>query len=289
METPLSINTLFSKTDIKEKFEQLLGKKAQGFMSSVIQVVNSNDLLKKVDPNTVLASAATAAALDLPINQSLGFAWIVPYKGKAQFQIGWKGFVQLALRTGQYQSLNVIDVYENQFNSFNTLTEEIDANFSIEGEGDIIAYVAYLKLNNGFTKTTLWTKEKVTKHAEKYSKAFKSQHSPWSSPDTFHAMAKKTVLKNMLSKYGIMSIELSNAITRDQAVMDDNFLKYSDNPTTIDIDAQNIEEEQSRAEKFIKEAKTQESLRDLEDTLIVEESLTEEIKSKLEQRKLELS
>ena len=289
METKTSLSTLFSNTNVQEKFEQLLGKKAQGFISSVLQVVNGNNLLKKADPNTVLAAAATAASLDLPINQNLGFAWIVPYKGKAQFQMGWKGFVQLALRTGQYQALNVIEVYKNQLNSFNTLTEEIDADFTIEGEGEIIAYVSYMRLNNGFSKTTLWSKEKVVKHAKKYSQAYGTQHSPWTSPDTFHSMAKKTVLKNMLSKYGIMSIEIEKAITTDQAVLNENQTNYIDNSRIIDIDNQNIIEENSRIQSHIVAAKTQKQLRDLEDTLIMEESLTEETKTLIEERKTQIS
>src|SRR5690554_4901192 len=107
MSKELTTKSLFQKSDIQNRFEQLLGKKAQGFISSVLQVVNNSNALSKANPTTVLNAAATAAALDLPINPNLGFAWIVPYKGNAQFQMGWKGYVQLALRTGQYERINV--------------------------------------------------------------------------------------------------------------------------------------------------------------------------------------
>lgn len=284
----LTTKTLFSQTNVQEKFESLLGDKAQGFISSVLQTVNSNNLLQKADPNTVLAAAATAASLDLPINQNLGFAWIVPFKGKAQFQIGWKGFVQLALRTGQYKSINVIEVYANQFKSFNTLTEELDADFTLEGVGEVIAYAAHFRLNNGFSKVSLWSKDKVEKHAKKYSKAYGTSHSPWSSPDTFHAMAKKTVLKNTLAKYGIMSIEMQDAVKTDQAVLDGESVNYVDNPRVIDIDAQNAEEESSRAEKFILSAKNNIDLKKVEDQLIAEEALTDNLQQLIEQRKLQL-
>ncbi len=159
------------------------GKKAQGFISSVLQVINGNKLLNKVDPNSVVNAAATAASLDLPINPNLGFAWIVPYKGKAQFQIGWKGFVQLALRTGQYKRINSIEVYENQFKSFNRLTEELTADFDIVGEGEIVGYAAYFMLTNGMEKMTYWSKEEVINHAKKYSKAYGTSHLSLSNPD----------------------------------------------------------------------------------------------------------
>ena len=107
MENRLTTKDLFGQRTIQQRFEAILGKKAQGFISSVLQVINGNKLLQKADPQTVLNAAATAASLDLPINPNLGFAWIVPYKGQAQFQVGWKGFEQLALRTGQYRRINV--------------------------------------------------------------------------------------------------------------------------------------------------------------------------------------
>lgn len=212
------IKALFEGQLIKSKFQELLGKKAQGFITSVLQVVSNNKDLEGVAPLSVYNAAATAATLDLPINHNLGFAWIVPYKGQAQFQIGWKGFVQLAQRTGQYLKINVIEVFQNQYKSFNHLTEELDADFATEGTGDVVGYVAYFKLINGFEKTVYWTKAKVKKHAEKYSKAFKNATSPWNTE--FDKMAKKTVLKNMLSAWGILSIEMQKAMVLDQAVID---------------------------------------------------------------------
>lgn len=254
MSTQLTEKTLFTD-GVKTKFNQLLGEKAPGFISSVLQVVNSNNLLTKADQGSILNAAATAAALDLPINNNLGFAWIVPFKGKAQFQIGWKGFVQLALRTGQYKAINVLEVYENQFTSFNHLTEEIEADFNKEGSGDVVGYVAYFKLLNGMEKTVFWSTEKVKKHAKKYSQSYSSSFSPWQDKDQFHQMAKKTVLKNTLSKWGIMSIEMQTAQLSDQSTQEtENVFDYPDN--TIDVAANDIKEEESRVEKFIKATKT---------------------------------
>lgn len=255
-----STKSLFGQKSIQERFEKLLGKKSQGFISSVLQVVNGNKLLSAADPQTVLNAAATAAALDLPINPNLGFAWIVPYKGSAQFQMGWKGFVQLALRTNQYQNINTTEVYENQFKSFNRLTEELDANFDVPGEGEIVGYAGYLKLKSGFSKTTYWSKEEVIAHAKKYSQAYgKGSMSPWNDKDQFHAMAKKTVLKNLISKWGIMSIEMQTAQLADQSVQtEEGQFEYVDNTKVIDTEA--VDEEYKRIEGFIESADSIEKL-----------------------------
>ena len=274
MEKSLTTKDLFGQKSIQQRFEAILGKKAQGFISSVLQVVNSNKLLSQSDPNTVLNAAATAASLDLPINQNLGFSYIIPYKGQAQFQIGWKGLVQLAQRSGQYKSMNAIEVYENQFKSFNRLTEELIADFDVEGKGDIVGYAAYFKTTNGFEKMTYWSKQEVINHAKKYSQAYgKGSMSPWNDPDQFHAMAKKTVLKNSISKWGIMSIEMQTAQLADQAVQEkEGDYKYIDN--TIDIESQSEQEETERILKFISEAK------DLKELKKVKSSLSDELKNK---------
>lgn len=278
--TPATIKSLLNAEGTKKRFEELLGKKASGFISSVLQISNNNKLLANADPATVLNAAVTAAALDLPINQNLGFAWIVPYKGQAQFQMGWKGYVQLALRTGQYTNINVIEVYENQFKSFNTLTEELDADFSLSPEGDPIGYACYFKLINGFSKTTYWSKDKVIAHAKKYSQAFSSKFSPWSDKDQFPEMAKKTVLKNTIAKWGIMSIDMQTAQLADQAVqVEENNFSYVDNQT---IDITDSNEELNRTINFIKSIETKEQLEELKNSLDPElfNSVSKEIEEK---------
>ncbi|WP_109438377.1 recombinase RecT [Aquimarina sp. AU119] len=290
MSTELTTKDLFGQKSIQQRFESILGKKAQGFISSVLQVINGNKLLSTADPQTVLNAAATAASLDLPINPNLGFSWIVPYKTKingqmvnaAQFQIGWKGFVQLALRTGQYKRINAVEVYENQFKSYNRLTEELISDFDTIGEGKIVGYAAYFQLANSMEKMVYWSKEEVVAHAKKYSKAYSSSHSPWSDKDQFHAMAKKTVLKNTISKWGIMSIEMQTAQLADQSVQNvEGDYKYIDNET-IDIEAKNQEEENMRLEHFIETAETIEQLQDLE------EHANSDLLNRIEERKKEL-
>lgn len=215
---PKTIKGFFSQDNVKAKFDEVLGRKSSGFLTSMMQVV-SDPKFSTVDPLSIYKAAVISASMDLVINNSIGHAYIVPYGNQAQFQIGWKGIVQLALRSGEYKTINVIDVYENQFKSFNTLTEEIEADFSVEGSGEIVGYCAYMELLNGFQKTVYWSKEKCEKHGAKFSKTYKYDSSTWKKE--FDAMARKTVLKNMLSKFGILSIEMQTAITADQSVIKD--------------------------------------------------------------------
>lgn len=255
MSTTLTTKQFFSQDRVKKKFEELLGKRAAQFTTSVLQVVSSNTLLQKATPESIYNAAAMAATLDLPINQNLGFAWIVPYRGAAAFQMGWRGFVQLAQRTGQYLRINVTEVYSNQFKGYNQLTEELDANLNIDGTGDIVGYVAYFKMLNGFEKTVYWSKAKVNSHALKYSQAYKSGNgiTPWKDPDQFHEMAKKTVLKNTLSKWGFLSIELQQATITDQAAIKDVDtleVEYLDNAP------EEVNEEEERIKALLNDCKT---------------------------------
>jgi recombination protein RecT len=279
MSTQLTINQHFNSESVQRKFEKLLGQKSAGFISSILQTVNNNSLLAKADPATILNAAATAASLDLPINQSLGRAWIVPFKGQAQFQIGYKGFVELAQRTGQYRSINAIEIYENQYQGFNALTEEIDADFSVEGKGNVVGYAAYFELLNGFKKTVFWSKDKVEQHAKRFSKSF--GNGPWQTD--FDAMAKKTVLKHTLSNWGILSIEMQTAQLADQAVIpEDGKYQYVDN--VIDIDANNAEEETARVVKFLEKVKSIDDLDILEDSLSGEE-ITEDAQKAIDAKR----
>lgn len=270
----------FTQENVKKRFEELLGKKSVGFVSSVLQCVSSNKSLQNADTNTVFQAAMMAATLDLPINQNLGFAYIIPYnesyqddKGKwqkkavAQMQIGWRGFVQLAQRSGQYLRINVTEVYENQFTAYNNLTEELTADFDIDGEGKIVGYAAYFKLINGFEKTVYWSRAKVESHAKKYSISYAgSGKTPWKDVDQFHEMAKKTVLKNMLSKWGILSIEMQKAIVSDQGIIRDaetEDIDYLDN-TEIEIQKTSEEIEKDRMVLLINDATSAEDLAKIE-------------------------
>lgn len=225
--TPSSpMEALLSKENTRKRFSDVLGKKTAGFLSSVLSAYNTNPALQECEPGSVLSSAMIAATLDLPINANLGFAYIVPYKGKATFQMGWKGFVQLAMRSGQYETLNVTEVYEGQIKKRNSFTGDME--FCEERTSDkVIGYVAYERLLNGFWKYVYITKEDAERHAKKFSQSYKAGFGVWK--DDFDAMAKKTVLKALLSKWGILSIEMQKAIEFDQAAVVDDKPVYLDN------------------------------------------------------------
>jgi len=259
--------SLFASPAVVQKLEGMLGNRTKGFVTNVLQVVQSNSLLSKADQMSVFMSAATAASMNLSVNPSLGEAYIVPFKGQAQFQVGWKGLVQLAQRTGQYHRINAVEVYANQFNSFDRLTEELDADMTIDGAGAIVGYIGYFRLTNGFEKLEYWSKEKMTAHAKKYSQSYQRGNGVWADgEDGFTAMAKKTVLKSVISKYGIKSIEIQTAIQADQAVVtEDGTFKYVDNEH--DLVADNAAEEDKRALQFVDKCQTIEDLDHLTESL----------------------
>ena len=231
-----SLQDLLNSEKIRRRFEALLDKSAQSFMSSILTIVRGNSKLRECSADSILAAAGIAAALKLPINPSLGFAFIVPYKGHATFQIGWKGFVQLAMRSGQYRTLNSGAVREGQIEDIDFVTGEIIRGEKISDE--IVGYVAYMELINGFKKSLYMSLDEMQAHAEKYSQSYAydlrsgRKSSVWST--NFDAMAKKTVLKKLLNNFGIISIDqqsaaLATALQADQAVITEDGFRYIDN------------------------------------------------------------
>lgn len=203
------------------RFNDVLGERSAQFVSSLISIGNS---MKDVEPKSIIASAMQAASLDLPIEKSLGFAWIVPYKkgGRklAQFQMGWKGLVQLAQRSGKYAGMNAVAINQEAFKGWNDIGEPtVDWNL-IDPSKPVFGYVFAFKMVGGFTKVCMWTKERVMAHAKQYSQSFRGGYdSPWTSH--FDAMALKTVISNELRKWGILSIQMQQAVSVDQAVIAD--------------------------------------------------------------------
>jgi recombination protein RecT len=211
------LKALTTRNDIQEAFRKVLGDNAPAFMASMLTAVNTNDRLKFCDPMSVINSAMLAASLDLPIEQNLGHAWMVPYKDKgvdkAQFQIGYKGLIQLALRSGQYKHINVDSVYNGEIVKHNRMTGTIE----ITGEAiseEAIGYYAYIETLNGYSHTVYMTREEMASHAKRYSKSWGHDRSPWTT--NFDDMAKKTVIRRILTKYGILSVQMSRAMTADE-------------------------------------------------------------------------
>lgn len=225
----MRLNSLLGEQAIRSRFEDMLGKRASAFMSSILSATTTNKALAECEPMSIISAAAIAASFDLPINQNLGFAYIVPYKDKgfpvAQFQLGWRGYVQLALRTGQYKTINAAIVHEGQLVEGNEFTGEMM--FRSERTSDkVTGYVFYFKLLNGFEKWVYMTREGCEAHGKKYSKAYAKGFGMWK--DDFDTMALKTVVRLGLSKWGILSIEMQNALEHDYGVIDGEVVNYPD-------------------------------------------------------------
>lgn len=235
MTTTLSTKDFFQREDVVQKFQELLGKRASSYLTSVLSVVSQSEQLAKADPKTVYMAALTSATLDLPINQNLGFAYIVPYKNKnwvyeAQFQMGYKGFIQLALRSWQFQTISATPIYEGQLIEENPLTWFI-FDWKAKKSDVVIGYASYFRLLNGFEKVLYMTKSDIERHANLYSASYKKYQSGlWK--DKFDEMATKTVIKLLLSKFAPLSVEMQKAVIADQGVLqDENFdqVDYPDN------------------------------------------------------------
>lgn len=232
-----NVKSLLNAPNIKKKFEEVLGKRAPQFMTSIVNLTNSEKGLQGVEQMSIIASCMVAATLDLPVDKNLGYAWIVPYGGRAQFQMGYKGYIQLALRSGQYKYMNAIAVHEGELQSWNPLTEEFVIDFHKKKSDAIEGYAGYFELINGFRKAVYWKKSEIEAHKKKFSKSDYGWGKDWD------AMAIKTVIRNMLSKWGILSIEMRDAYTADI----DTKLEYGDDTeplnNAIDLDFTEIEEE----------------------------------------------
>ena len=219
MSNLVQVKEIFGRESVMKNLKAMIGSKAQGFATSVLSAVNNNNMLQSANANSVYTSAMVAASLDLPINPNLGFAAIVPYKDKktgictAQFQIMTRGIIQIAIRSGQYSRITNSIVYEGQLVKQDPFTDEYIFDFNAKTSDTIVGYVAYFRTVGGFEKYFYMTKEDVEAHGRKYSKTY--SNGVWSSD--FNAMALKTVLKLLLSKYGILSVEMQRAITMDQA------------------------------------------------------------------------
>lgn len=243
--------------NVKARFQEVLGEKAAPFMASIVNVVTGNDKLKACEPNSIIGAAFVAATMDLPIDPAFGFAALVPYNvtkkdlhgqrytvNVCQLQVGYKGFVQLAVRSGLYEEMNASEVYEDELVEYNPIrgTCKFSDVHIMRGNGQtdkIVGYYAWFKLRTGFVKEIYMTKEQIKQHAQKYSQSYRTDlnkgwnTSRWSTD--FDAMARKTVLKSLLSKWGPLSVDIQNAIVNDQKVYDDiDNGDYTDNSAAIE-------------------------------------------------------
>lgn len=218
---PQTLSALIKSPAVKERFAEVLKAKGDSFLASVLTTVNNSALLQKAEPTTILSAAMVAAALGLPIIPSLGQAALVPFKdGKTgvcvcQFQIMARGLIQLALRTGQYRKIEVEAVHTGEIKRLNRFTGEIE--FGEATDDNVVGYLGFFELCNGFRKFLYMSNAEISEHAQKYSQTAKRGFGLW--VDNFDAMAKKTVLKLLLAKWGPLSVELQTALStllRDQ-------------------------------------------------------------------------
>lgn len=219
------VNTFLDRDGLRKRFDELLGKRSPQFISSIVSMVNADQNMQQAfceSPMTVIQAALKAATFDLPIDQNLGYAYIVPFKNykkdlgtkkmEATFILGWKGMHQLALRTGAYKTINVVDIREGELKKYNRLTEEVEIDF-IEDETEreshpVIGYVGYYRLVNGAEKTIYMSVKAIENHEKKFRKG-EYQGKGWR--DDWDAMARKTVYRILIGKWGVMSIDYQTA------------------------------------------------------------------------------
>nr|WP_279030450.1 recombinase RecT [Snodgrassella alvi] len=237
----INIKAFLQLPATQKKIQELVDKNSASFATSIMQIVNSNPMLLNAEPMSIFNAACMAATLNLPINNNLGFAYLVPYKNsktghvEAQFQLGYKGFIQLAQRSGQFERLVSLPVYKDQLIE-KDLIKGFKFNWSIDPDEkeQPIGFYAYFKLINGFTAELYMSREQIDKHAKRYSQSYRKNSGVWA--DNYEQMALKTVTKLLLSRQAPLSIEMQKAVLSDQSVIEnvqeENF-DYLDNQTGV--------------------------------------------------------
>ena len=247
--TPLkAFNQVLMNPKTKNYLSEMLGKKSDQYVNNIAALVGNDKKLQECEPMSVIMAGIKATALDLPLDNNLGFAYVIPFRDKknnttlAQFQLSYKGFIQLAMRSGAFKTINTTDVREGEIISSDFLSGENVYQRLPEAErlkAKVIGYVAYFKLLSGFEKSKYMSVEEIKAHAKQYSQTYKQGFGIW--VDNFEQMALKTPLKMLLSKYAPMSVEMKNAIMADQTIKRD-----------IDADDEYIDNEKEPSEKDIK-------------------------------------
>lgn len=259
-------------------------KRAAKFIAAISSAVATNSSLQQCDAGSILSGALLGEALNLSPSPQLGQYYLVPFKDKAQFQLGYKGYIQLAIRSGQYKDIDVIEVREGEYKGRDKITGKHQFEFiedEVERENkEIIGYMAYFEYLNGFYKNLYWSKEKMQKHALEYSQAYASDvkkgtnYSFWSKD--FNGMAFKTMLRQLISKWGIMSIEMQEAYTKDMATIKENGeYEYVDNIETSNFVEEEIiaptvasvQEEKKTSAKKIEKTVVKEEVKEEQQTI----------------------
>lgn len=243
-----SLQLYVRSSSVQESIEQTLKDRSNDFTTSLLTVINGNPMLQMCDAQEVVRTALKAASMRLPIDPALGLAYIIPYnnsvketkdgkvqwvkKYEPQLQIGYKGFIELALRSQQYLRINVTDVREGEYLGIDRMTGDMTFDWIQDDDKrdklEVTGYLGFFRLTNGFEKQHYMTIDKLEYHAKKYSKTYAKGYGKWA--DDFNAMSLKTVIKLLISKWGPKSTEIQKALRADQAAMaDDDTYNYVDN------------------------------------------------------------
>lgn len=236
------LKSALNAPSVRQKFEEMLGKRSSQFMTSITSVVSNNALLQKADVNSIIMGSAVAASMDLPLNANLGYAALVPFNSKdgcfAQLQVMVKGWTELFLRSGQCQAIICETVYEGQLVKKNKFTGEYVFDEDAKTSDKIVGFMAYFRLTNGFEKYEYMTIEEIKAHAQKFSQTFRRGGGIWR--DHFEEMAKKTVLKRLITKWAPKSIEMQRMAMFDQSVVNGD-INDIDNAQAVYADNQKDE------------------------------------------------
>lgn len=243
----MGMTAYLTQDAVKTQINNVIGgKNGTRFITSIVSAVNNNEQLQQCTNQSILSAALLGESLNLSPSPMLGYYYMVPFndknKGKvAQFQIGYKGLIQLAIRSGQYKKINVMSIKKGELEYFDPLNEEIKVKLMIDNwdareKAETIGYYAMFELVNGFKKAIYWSKEQMEAHAMQYSQGYRAKKGYTFWEKDFDAMAHKTLLRQILSKWGIMSTELMSAIESDEAVINEDGSKtYVDNEEVIDV------------------------------------------------------
>lgn len=248
----------------KNLINQTLGDKdrATRFIASISSAVATNQALQECDAGTILSGALLGESLNLSPSPQLGQYYLVPFNDSkrgckvAQFQLGYKGYIQLAIRSGQYKKLNVLAIKKGELIKYDPLNEEIEVNLIEDEEerenAETIGYYAMFEYTNGFRKSLYWSKSKMEKHALKYSTGYKAKKGYTYWEKDFDGMAYKTMLRQLISKWGIMSIDMQQAVEKDMATINtDGTYEYVDNEEDIIIEQEELEIQNENTEKEV--------------------------------------
>lgn len=256
-----TISAYLTEGAIKNRINQMIGaKEGQRFIASVVSAVTTNPSLAECDQQSILNAAFLGESLKLSPSPQLGQYYMVPFNDNkngrkvAQFQLGYKGYIQLAIRSGQYKKLNVLAIKEGELINYDPLNEEIEVNLMDDEvareSAPTIGYYAMFEYTNGFRKTMYWSKAKMEAHALNYSQGYKAKKGYTFWEKDFDGMAYKTMLRQLISKWGIMSIEMQDAYTKDMGVIQqDGAVEYVDNGPLTDEKAETVIDEQPQEGK----------------------------------------